>query len=378
MTGGSFQVDAGFGSEGFTHSILIGGDYSQTRQTGTRGGTIPPAGETFPTRAFPITDYTLAGLFIQDSIDIGNGRVMLYPAIRIDHYKLSPRADPLFPGVSSAQSGEHVSPKVGAIVWASDVFGLFASYAQGFRSPTPSQVNNGFTNPIQNYLSLANPNLRPETSRSFEGGLRIRGAELGGIKLTASATAFAGRYRNFIEQRQISGTFTPTDPGVFQYVNVGRVKISGVEGRTDFGFGAGFGATVSASYTQGKAQSGTAAETPLSSIDPVKVVAGLNYRAPDNRFGGQFIVTHSAGKKQSDASETCSPNCFVGAGFTIIDATAFVTVADFATLRVGLFNLLDKKYAWWSDIRGLSATSTTLDAYTQPGRNVSASLTVKF
>jgi hemoglobin/transferrin/lactoferrin receptor protein len=276
VTGGSFQLDARFGAEGFTHNILIGGDYSQTRQSGTRDGTIPPFGETFPTRAFPVTDYTLAGLFIQDSIDIGNGKLLVYPAIRIDHYKLAPRADALFPGTPATQSDEHVSPKFGAIFWASDVWGLFASYAQGFRSPTPSQVNNGFTNVLQNYRSLANPDLRPETSRSFEGGLRIRGAELGGVKLTASATGFVGRYRNFIEQRQISGSFTAADPGVFQFVNVGKVKISGVEGRVDAGFGAGFGATVSASYTEGKAQSGTAAQTPLSSVDPFKIVAGLN------------------------------------------------------------------------------------------------------
>ena len=378
VTGGSFQLDIGFGAKGFAHSILIGGDYSQTKQSGTRGGTIPPLGETFPTRAFPVTDYTLAGLFIQDSIDIGNGKLLLYPAIRIDHYKLAPRPDALFPGTPASQSGQQVSPKLGAIFWASDTVGLFASYAQGFRSPTPSQVNNGFANVLQNYRSLANPDLRPETSRSFEGGLRFRNVELRGIKLTASATGFIGNYRNFIEQRQISGTFTAADPGVFQFVNVGKVRISGAEGRVDAAFGAGFGATVSASYTEGRAQSIGSPETPLSSVDPFKIVAGLNYRAPDNRFGGQLIVTHSAGKRQSEASETCSPTCFVGSGFTIVDTTAFVTIAEFATLRIGIFNLLDTKYSWWSDIRGLAASSDTLDAFTQPGRNVSASLTLKF
>jgi hemoglobin/transferrin/lactoferrin receptor protein len=33
-----------------------------------RDGTVPPAGETFPTRAFPTTDYTLAGAYAQDEI----------------------------------------------------------------------------------------------------------------------------------------------------------------------------------------------------------------------------------------------------------------------------------------------------------------------
>ncbi|MFD2781273.1 hypothetical protein ACFS32_09240 [Novosphingobium pokkalii] len=48
------------------------------------------------------------------------------------------------------------------------------------------------------------------------------------------------------------------------------------------------------------------------------------------------------------------------------------------TLRAGIFNILDKKYAWWSDVRGLAASSTVTDAYTQPGRNASVSLSYRF
>lgn len=390
VTGLSFETRLALGGgEGFDNRLLVGGDYSVTRQTGVRDGTVPPAGETFPTRAFPVTDYTLLGLFLQDTIDIGNGRLLIYPGLRFDHYKLDPKPDATFPGTASKQSDEHFSPKLGVVGWVSDTFGLFASYAQGFRSPTPSQVNNGFANPIQNYVSIANPDLKPETSRAFEGGLRIRNADLGGVKLVGQLTAFSSRYRNFIEQIQVSGTFTPVDPAVFQYVNRGRVKVSGVEGRLDAEFGGGLGASFSAAYADGKARSAAAAYSPLSSVEPVKLVAGLRYREPENRFGGQLILTHSAGKKQTDISEACSPNCFTGDDFTILDATAFLTISKVATLRVGVFNLFDTKYHWWSDIRGLTQTplSTTIpglagqfntDTYTQPGRNVSASITLKF
>ena len=378
VSGGSFQLTSAFDTGSIKHTFLLGGDASLTRQSGTRDGTIPPFGETFPTRAFPVTDYQVAGLFLQDSIDIGAGRVMLYPAVRIDSYRLAPKADAFFIGTPTKQSDSHVSPKLGGIFWAVPNFGLFANYASGFRSPTPSQVNNGFTNVIQNYRSLANPNLKPETSNSFEGGVRLRDASLGNVRVVASATAFVGRYKDFIEQVQVSGTFTPTDPGLFQYLNLGKVEISGVEGRVDADFGAGFTGNFSAAYTKGESQTGTAPKVPLSSIDPIKLVAGLSYRAPDNRYGGQVIVTHSVGKDQSDVQQFCSPNCFVGSDFTLVDATAFVTLWETATLRVGVFNLTDQKYAWWSDIRGLSAASITLDAYTQPRRNISASLTLKF
>ena len=378
VVGGSFQLTSIFKTGTVQHLFLLGGDFSQTQQSGTRDGTIPPFGETFPTRAFPVTDYDVAGLFLQDSINISDGRVMLYPAVRIDSYRLTPKADPLFPGTPAKQSDSHVSPKLGGIFWTTPQIGLFANYSAGFRSPTPSQVNNGFANVIQNYRSLANPNLRPETSNSFEGGVRLRDVDISGVRIVASATAFQGHYKDFIEQRQVSGTFTPLDPGVFQFLNIGQVNISGAEARVDFDIVSGFGGNVSASYARGDGQSENGPQTPLSSIDPFKLVAGLSYRAPNNRFGGQVIVTHSSGKDQADVSDTCSPNCFVGSGFTIVDVTAFLTLWETATLRVGMFNLTDEKYAWWSDIRGLSSASTTLDAYTQPRRNLSASLTLKF
>ena len=118
--------------------------------------------------------------------------------------------------------------------------------------------------------------------------------------------------------------------------------------------------------------------TPLSSIDPVKVVGGLGYRDRGGKFGGELFVTHSAQKALSRINEPCGVGCYAPAAFTIVDATAFVTLAKAATLRVGLFNLFDTKYAYYTDVRGLSASSTVLDAYTQPGRNISASLTLKF
>ena len=51
---------------------------------------------------------------------------------------------------------------------------------------------------------------------------------------------------------------------------------------------------------------------------------------------------------------------------------------DGLTLRGGIFNILDKKYSWWSDVRGLASSSTITDAYTQPGRNASVSLSYRF
>jgi len=48
------------------------------------------------------------------------------------------------------------------------------------------------------------------------------------------------------------------------------------------------------------------------------------------------------------------------------------------TSDAGLFNLTDERYAYWSDVIGVAATSPITDAYTQPGRNARVSLTARF
>ena len=73
----------------------------------------------------------------------------------------------------------------------------------------------------------------------------------------------------------------------------------------------------------------------------------------------------------------CAAACYLGDSFTLLDLTAYWNVTDRATLRAGVFNVLDEKYAWWSDIQGLSAASTVKDAYTQPGRNFGVSLSLR-
>ena len=51
-------------------------------------------------------------------------------------------------------------------------------------------------------------------------------------------------------------------------------------------------------------------------------------------------------------------------------------MTDHATLRAGIFNITDKKYFWWSDVRGLNSTSVVRDAYSQPGRNAGLSFSL--
>jgi hemoglobin/transferrin/lactoferrin receptor protein len=373
--GASAELRSDLHAGSLTHQLAYGADISMTRQKGLRGGTVPTPPDVFPTRAFPVTDYTLAGGYLSDEIGIADGALTIFPALRFDYYKLDPKIDPLLPAFAAAgQDGSHLSPKIGAVGKIGGGATLFVNYARGFKAPSPSQVNQFFenpTSPFAAYRTIPNPDLRPETSATIEGGVR-----LASNAVDAAITAFSGRYRNFISQEQVGGTGTVANPIVYQFINLDRVRIRGIEGKLEMRGRSGLTGNLAISYATGTVNDGSGVRTPLLSIDPLKLVAGIGYREQAGRFGGQLIATHSAGKEQGRA-----PGLYRPAGFTILDATAFVRIADAFTLRAGVFNLLDKKYTWWSDVRGLAPTPTNLaiaDAYTQPGRNVSVSLTARF
>jgi hemoglobin/transferrin/lactoferrin receptor protein len=354
------EVRSGFATGGIKHRVTIGGDISWTRQEGLRDGTFPGRGESFPTRAFPVTDFTLGGVFIADEITVAGGALTLFPALRFDFYDLNPTNDPLLTTFTPAsQSGSRLSPKLGVTLkLAPDVL-LFGNYAQGFLAPTPSQVNNFFEFIAGGYTSVPNPDLRPETSESFEVGARY----VGDI-LSLQLTGFRGDYDNFISQQVVSGT-----------------RIEGFEARGEMRLDSGWNARLALAYANGDTIDQAGTRLPLDTIDPFNLIAGVGYRAPSGRFGGELILTHNARKERGELERAANgADLFVRPeASTILDLTAFVAVTDRLKLRAGLFNLTDETYTLWSDVRGLSVNDAgILDAFTRPGRNLSLSASYRF
>src|SRR5690606_5650915 len=342
-----------------------------------------------------------------------DGALTLYPALRLDFYRLEPQDDRLYPDLNrAAQDHSRLSPKLGAVAKLGGTARLFANYTQGFRAPTPFQVNNFFSNPAFGYTSDPNPDLGPERSESWEGGIRF-----GGQNVSVSATAFTADYEDFIAQADVGGSGTPSDPTIFQYVNIGRVKIEGIEAKAEMRAASGLTGRFAIAYAKGDEILPDGTRVPLDTIDPLNLVAGIGYREPAGRFGGELIVTHHARKEATRTSATAyrpdsvtildatgfwrvaevlaprggvvnltdtpparkeatrtSATAYRPDSFTILDATVFWRVAEMLTLRAGVFNITDETYAYWSDVRGLSATSSVTEAYTRPGRNASASV----
>ncbi|CAN7573737.1 TonB-dependent hemoglobin/transferrin/lactoferrin family receptor [Caballeronia sp. LjRoot31] len=378
MIGGSAFAESTFHTGILTHKLLYGGDGSVDHITNLRNGTIPGTGESpFPNKAFPDTDYTLLGAFVQDQISYG--KLTVTPGLRFDTYRLGAKTgDPQYTGTPVSSSDNALSPRLAVLYEISPALIPYTQYAHGFRAPSPDQVNNSFANPLYGYTSIGNPNLKPETSDTIEAGLRGKlGTGLG--PLTYSAAAFAGRYRDFISQQTVGGTGRPTDPLVFQYVNYSKAYIHGFEGRAEWFLPAGFSLKTAMAFTKGSVDNNGSASQPLDTINPFSAVFGVRYE-PSERWFAQADLLFQAAKKSSDITpKSCtSATCFAPPSSFVVDLRGGYRFNKHVVAYLGVFNLFDRKYWNWSDVRGIADSSPIKDAYTAPGRNVSVSMKVDF
>ncbi len=296
----------------------------------------------------------LGGLFVADEISIADGRFTLFPALRFDTYNLDATDDPLLPTFAEAdQSGSHFSPKLGAVAKLTDELRLFANYAQGFKAPSPSQVNNFFENPAQGYKSLPNPDLEPETSRTFEGGVRYVGGNF-----SIGVTGFLALQELHRTGRNHRPALPKSADGLqqYQWVNLHRGRNQRDRGarrpepqerhhcpRSRF------------AYADGRSDPRRRRQRfPLVSVDPITLVARPRLPRSRRHF-------RRRGDRDPQCAQAAGPHRRLvrrrASGPRLrpsLDATAFVRIAEMLTLRAGVFNLLDEKYANWSDVRGLA------------------------
>jgi hemoglobin/transferrin/lactoferrin receptor protein len=364
---------------GLEHRVVAGAEFSRThateirdgRQTNLNTGAVSSVvgGERLPARDFPVSDTDRFGAFVQDSVAAGDRRLTWIPGLRFDAFRLRPRADELFAASSGGRevaslSDEAISPKLGILFRASDALTLNGQIATGFRAPPASDLNIGLTSLPSGYSVIANPALKPESSRGAEVGARLKAGTA-----EAMVTAFYTRYSDLIVSR--AALPCPSDPrctpgatGTFQSQNVSSARIYGVEAKLAWRFAKGWTARAALSVPRGD---DTGKDAPLNAIDPARVVAGLGYEA--TRWGTALHVTHAREQTRVDRSVGLS---FVPPAWTTVDLTVWVKPVPSLEIAAGVFNIADRKYWLWPDVRGLTNVTAGFDRYTQPGRNFGA------
>jgi hemoglobin/transferrin/lactoferrin receptor protein len=305
------------------------------------------------------------------------------PGLRFDIYQLNTSPDALYlrnPGATAADFNDSaLSPNLGFVWQTTPELAIVGRYARGFRAPLYSEINAGFTNLTNlgfRYKTLSNPNLKPETSDTFELGIRVNSRQL-----SFSATGFYNKYNNFIETFAAAGVDRTIVPGfpvnLFQSQNVAKARTYGFELSGEYRFSpqphgfsllAGLGLTVGDDLT---------ANQPLESVDPFKAVVGLRYRAPEKRWGADLIATFAAQPRLRDDRPSGS---FTPQGYTVVDLVGYYNITPLITLNIGVFNLLNNQYFLYSDVRPLINSPEPVDIgrFAQPGISLRAGLTWRF
>ena len=391
INGAIAQADKLFSVGKTSHLLIYGVDYYETDNESLRdGGTVDaaagnPVFEFFPlpTRDFPPTEVTQLAFFIQDEIELLNGRLLISPGIRYDDFDADATADAIYlsgnPGSPAPVDfdDDEVTAKIGAVYRFNEKYSIYARYSEGFRAPPYDDVNVGFTNFIGGYKTISNPNLVSETSEGWELGLRIQG-DLGFVAINA----YSNDYDDFIESLAISPQFAPTfgiDPSdgllTFQSINVDEVEIEGIELSALIDLGAanpsleGFSVKAAIAYADGENKTN---DEPLNSVEPLTAVFGLGYDSPDDRWGANLVWTLVEGKDDSDIDAN-NPR-IATSGYGLLDLFGYYRFNDKTSINIGVFNLSDKDYLRWADTISIGADASR--RFTQSG--VNASVTLRF
>jgi len=394
------QADKAFQIADTDHLLTYGATVKNQKVTGSRSGSgvclavgrgcsavgaNSPSDYLVKSSDFPDPTINTYSLFAQDEISWNDWTFM--PGLRYDYTKLTPHITQEFLNTVAAADKSSVSdkekvwhrlsPKFGLTYALSDEYTWYGQYAEGFRTPSAKALYGRFTNLGEGYSVEPNPNLEPEKSKSFETGLRGN-FDAGSFDIAV----FYNKYRDFINEDAITPGY---DELTFQSNNIKHATIKGAEvkGRLNldaFGAPQGLYNIGSVAYAHGRNDD---TGEPINSVNPLKAVLGLGYE--QENYGALVSWTLVKRKDQVDDSNFFSPDGtstqFKSPGYGVIDLSGFYKVTKDVTVNAGLYNLTDKKYWNWDDVRGYDSVGeagvinpANMDRLTAPGRNFAVNL----
>jgi iron complex outermembrane receptor protein/hemoglobin/transferrin/lactoferrin receptor protein len=188
--------------------------------------------------------------------------------------------DPLAPAASTRITPvfSQWTANAGLSLALSDEVRLVGSVAEGFRAPLLDELTSVSTN-VNEGIDVPNPDLSPETSRSYEVGLKANFNRLRG-----QAFVYWTDLEDLIAREQIRTIPDPLDPGstiaVLQRRNIGQAEIHGFELAGEYLFTPQWSLYGNFWTTYGQ---NLTDDEPLSRIPPNQGIVGLRLRSARHR-----------------------------------------------------------------------------------------------
>ncbi|AYM76728.1 TonB-dependent hemoglobin/transferrin/lactoferrin family receptor [Janthinobacterium agaricidamnosum] len=349
-------------------------------------------------------DTSKLALYVRDdfSFNLAGKKAVLTPGLRADYRKNEPKnlqtyaiAVPNAAKEVRKESDTYFTPSLSLSVEVLPQMNAYATFTRGTRLPTAAERTGtydsfSYTGTGQGYAVLGNANLRKETSKAYELGLK--GDVTRGLSMHASV--YQTEYTDMIDyvmQKDDPVNYPTITRGLFRPENIGNARTWGAELtlRAELGAWApamqGYHMDLATGVAKGRSFNTQTGESGgLNSVAPAKSALTFGYDHANQLFGLALTAVH-AGAKQAPENLLIGDAgpLFTVPSYTIFDLSTYWNVHKNAKIVVGVYNLTDRKYWDYAASRSLAAGTTAasraeIERYAKPGRNVAASLSVNF
>lgn len=306
------------------------------------------------------------GLFTEASVKLLDDRLVATPGVRYDMTSFNMLDTPMLPNVNTTTVHDSFfSPSMALQYTVVPGLKTHASIGRAFMSPTGLQKAGQY---LDSYGSLwrGNPDLKPETSRTWDLGVTWSDEKRG---LRADVTYFDTAWNDFITYKYVTAS-----PSYNTYVNAASAKLKGLE--LDLGYD--FGARGDYSYSLRCFANFTHqidATVNMNGVNnPMKYVRnglgsfGVEYN--DFHFFNARLSARYLGSVREDNYYTAFRPTLKGSVLEfdpsmVIDASVGFAINKQNRIDLTVKNLLDENYA-------------EKDGYPMPGRSYTVKYTVAF
>lgn len=239
---------------------------------------------------------------------------------------------------------------------------LVGSVSTAFRHPTTGDKSG--SGQVGALITIPEASLKPESSVSYEGGIRLRLQAL-----NVNLTAYRSDYEDLLQ-------FVFLNPTTRKRVNVGEASVEGFEIDGTYAMTKALAWRFNAAQVRG---TNTLANRPLANVPPLNGLLALRHTWPADSYWLELAGRWSRDKTRIDRTQERPTD-----GYQTIsvyggtDLSRFSPLLQSYRLTVGIENLTDKAYVnpVTRELVGFPVTGT--NPVLEPGRSLTINLTAEF
>ncbi|MFH0977043.1 MAG: TonB-dependent receptor [Spirochaetota bacterium] len=307
----------------------------------------------------PDTSCLTNSIYAQDSVDLLNNTVNLIAGVRYDRFDFSTEKPKN--STYTEKSFDHVSPRGGVVYKLTDFLRFRGNVGHAYKAPSADELTAEYM--YMEYgtekRTLGNPDLKAETSTSYEGG-----SDLYLSDLNLGSTYTLTNTKNKIERTGYTVPYNGYDWYTFE--NIGKSRMQAVECYLNWAIGKTLNLPVAVNFNANIVfnlqyeNRSTGQDLNYVSDKEIKTNLSVGYRKAVVTLFYVYI-----GKQKHENFDNYPATVETKSPFRYYDLTFKYDITPVIEVNGGVFNLTNKNYEW---VRG----------YPMPERNYKIGLTGKF